>query len=98
MMIVGARGVISVASNVAPRPVADMVHAALAGRWDEAAALHRRLFRLFTDLFLETNPIPVKAALALQGRIEEVYRLPLCAPSDKTRARLADRLRELPQP
>ncbi len=95
MMIVGAAGVISVASNVAPKQVADMVHAALAGRWDEASALHRRLFPLFTDLFIETNPIPIKSAMAMRGLIEEVYRLPLCEPSDKTRARLAECLKEL---
>jgi 4-hydroxy-tetrahydrodipicolinate synthase len=67
MMIIGAVGVISVASNVAPRPVADLVHHALAGRWTEARALHLKYYQLFTDLFLDTNPIPVKTALALHG-------------------------------
>lgn len=98
MMIIGARGVISVASNVAPGPVAAMTHAALAGQWIEASLLHKRLFNLFTDLFLETNPVPVKAAMAMQGLIEETYRLPLCGPSEKTRARLAACLKELPGP
>lgn len=95
MMSVGAIGVISVASNVLPRGVRDLVHAAMEGRWDDARALHRRYYRLFSDLFLETNPQPVKAALALMGRIEETYRLPLCPVSAETRAQLAATLRGL---
>ncbi len=95
MMAVGAKGVISVASNVAPKPVADMVHAALGGDWAAALNLHRKYFGLFTDLFIDTNPIPVKAALAMMGRIEEEYRLPLCPMSDALKARLADCLKGL---
>lgn len=83
MMVVGARGVISVASNVAPAAVKAMVQAALDGRWDEARRAHARLYPLFRDLFLDTNPIPVKAAMAMQGLIREVYRLPLCEMDDK---------------
>ena len=79
MMSVGAVGVISVAANVVPRAVADMVHLALSGTWTEALALHRRFYPLFSNLFIETNPIPVKAALAMMGKIEETYRLPLCS-------------------
>ncbi|MBP7276377.1 MAG: dihydrodipicolinate synthase family protein, partial [Kiritimatiellae bacterium] len=93
MMSVGARGVISVASNVAPRAVGDMVRHARAGRFAEALAMHRRYYSLFTDLFLETNPVPVKAALAMLGRIEEVYRLPLCAMTPATRQRLEATMR-----
>ena len=88
MMAVGAQGVISVASNVAPRAVGDMVRLARAGRFAEALSLHRKYYSLFTDLFLETNPVPVKAALAMAGRIEEVYRLPLCEMEPTTRRRL----------
>ena len=95
MMAVGAVGVISVASNVAPRPVAEMVRAALAGDWNAAQALHRKYYRLFTDLFLDTNPVPVKAALAMQGKVEETYRLPLCAMPAALRQKLADTLRQL---
>ena len=95
MMVVGAVGVISVAANVAPEPVGAMVHAALEGRWDEAQALHRTLFPLFRDLFLDTNPIPVKAALAMMGRIEEVYRSPLCAMDDRQREQLGETLAAL---
>jgi len=95
MMAVGAVGVISVASNVAPKPIADLVHAALRGDWPAAQALHRQYYRLFTDLFLDTNPVPVKAALAMQGKIEEVYRLPLCEMAPPLRQKLADCLRQL---
>lgn len=95
MMVVGACGVISVASNVAPSQVSTMVHAALSGRWAEAQELHRRLFPLFTDLFIDTNPVPVKAALAMMGRIEEVYRLPLCEMEAASRNQLQATLRNL---
>jgi 4-hydroxy-tetrahydrodipicolinate synthase len=78
MMAVGGVGVISVASNIIPDKVSRMVAAALAGNWDEARALHYQYYRVFSDLFIDTNPVPVKAALAMMGKIEEVYRLPLC--------------------
>lgn len=95
MMAVGAKGVISVAANVAPKPVADLVHAVLDGRWQDARRLHQTYFQLFSDMFLDTNPIPVKAALALMGQIEETYRLPLCAMSPDLKKRLADTLRKV---
>lgn len=78
MMVCGARGVISVAANLAPARMAGMVHAALWGDWAVAMEEHARLYPLFKAMFLETNPIPVKAGLALMGRMEEVYRMPLC--------------------
>ncbi len=89
MMSVGACGVISVASNVAPRAVADLVHAAAAGRWDEARALHYRYYALFNDVFIETNPIPIKAAVEMAGLGPAVYRLPLCemAPANREKLR-----------
>jgi 4-hydroxy-tetrahydrodipicolinate synthase len=95
MMAVGAVGVVSVVSNVAPKPVADMVHAALRGDWSAAQALHKKYYRLFTDLFLDTNPVPVKAALAMQGKIEETYRLPLCEMAAAPRAQLTATLKAL---
>lgn len=93
MMSVGAVGVISVASNVAPKAVADLVHHALAGRWSEARALHAKYYRLFADLFIDTNPIPVKTALVMMGKIEDAFRLPLCEMSEPLRARLAETLK-----
>jgi 4-hydroxy-tetrahydrodipicolinate synthase len=84
-MAVGAQGVISVASNVIPRQVAQMVKAYAAGRIGAALKLHQTYYPLFKDLFIETNPVPVKAALAMLGQIEEEYRLPLVPMSDKNR-------------
>jgi 4-hydroxy-tetrahydrodipicolinate synthase len=92
MMSVGAQGLISVASNVAPREVSDMVRYALLDDLAAARQAHMRLYPLFRDLFLETNPVPVKAALAMMDKIEEVYRLPLCEPSDKVRTQLRQTL------
>ncbi len=77
MMAVGARGVVSVVTNVAPRPVVEMVRAALEGRFGDALELHRKWYPLMTGLFLETNPVPVKAALELAGKGEARYRAPL---------------------
>jgi 4-hydroxy-tetrahydrodipicolinate synthase len=76
-MAVGAQGVISVASNVIPRQVSQMVSAFAAGNPRAALKLHHRYYPLFKDLFIETNPVPVKAALAMMGLIQEEYRLPL---------------------
>jgi 4-hydroxy-tetrahydrodipicolinate synthase len=85
MMRDGAIGVISVASNVVPDVVASLAHTALEGNWAAAQILHDKYVGLFNAMFIDTNPIPVKAALAMMGRIEEVYRLPLCemSPADR---------------
>jgi 4-hydroxy-tetrahydrodipicolinate synthase len=93
-MAVSAQGVISVASNVAPREVAQMVNAYASGQTKKALQLHQKLFPLFKDLFIETNPIPVKAALAMMGQIEEEYRLPLVPIGDKNRAALRATLKK----
>jgi 4-hydroxy-tetrahydrodipicolinate synthase len=76
-MAVGAQGVISVASNVIPREVSQMVSLFLSGKPAPAARLHEKYYPFFKDLFIETNPGPVKAALAMMNRIAEEYRLPL---------------------
>jgi len=95
MMSVGAQGVVSVASNLVPGLVGDLVRAATRGDLAAAGCLHARLYHLFRDLFIDTNPVPVKCAMAMTGRIEEVYRLPLCETSDKVRQQLRQTLREL---
>jgi 4-hydroxy-tetrahydrodipicolinate synthase len=84
-MAVGAQGVISVASNVIPRQVAQMVRSYAAGKLGAALKVHQTYYPLFKDLFIETNPVPVKAALAMLGQIEEEYRLPLVPMSAKNR-------------
>lgn len=84
-MAVGAQGVISVASNVVPREVANMVRAFAAGKTSAALKLHEKLYPLFKDLFIESNPGPVKAALAMMGQIDEDIRLPLVPISAKSR-------------
>ncbi len=87
-VLLGGDGVISVASNVAPGDMVTMVRAALNGEVAEARAAHGRMRPLFEALFFESNPIPVKAALAMAGRIQEHYRLPLCEMGAGSRSRL----------
>lgn len=94
-MSVGAQGVISVVSNVAPRDVSQMVRAFASGEIKKAMQLHQKLYQLFKDMFIETNPIPVKAALAMMGQIDEEYRLPLVPMSAKNRETLQATLKRL---
>ncbi len=91
----GAVGVVSVASNIVPREVSDLVGTALAGRWDEAQVQHDRMSALFTNLFIESNPTPTKQALAWQGRMSPEVRLPLCELTTKSQETLRTTLREL---
>lgn len=84
-MAVGANGVVSVASNVIPREVAHLVDAFAKGKAGLAQKIHAKYYPLFKDLFIETNPVPVKAALAMMGMVAEEYRLPLVAMSGKNR-------------
>jgi 4-hydroxy-tetrahydrodipicolinate synthase len=92
-MAVGACGVISVASNILPREVAAMVNAFARGDAKKAAQLHAKFYPVFKDLFIETNPVPVKAALAMLGVITEEYRLPLVPLTDANRAKLTATLK-----
>jgi len=94
-MSVGAEGVISVASNIIPREMVRLVDAFAAGRIAEARELHRRYYPLFRDLFIETNPIPIKTAVSLAGRIAPEFRLPLCEMAPANEARLLATLRNL---
>ena len=95
MVSVGAEGVISVASNVIPREMGDMVRLALAGDFVGARAMHAKYYALFRDLFIDVNPVMVKEALAMMGRIERVFRLPLCETTDANLARLRATLERL---
>ncbi len=93
-MRAGARGVISVASNLLPSEVTRMVKAEASGDRAAAEALNDRLAPVFRDLFLETNPIPVKAAMAMKGWIADELRLPLIPMSEGPRAQLEKTLRD----
>ena len=84
-MAVGADGVISVASNVIPKEVSQMVRAYAGGNARAALKIHAKFFPLFRNLFIETNPVPIKAALAMKGLIKEEYRLPLVSMQGKNR-------------
>ncbi|HXI83125.1 MAG TPA: 4-hydroxy-tetrahydrodipicolinate synthase [Verrucomicrobiae bacterium] len=95
MMSVGAVGVISVVSNMIPRELTEMTHAALKGDFERAGRIHAKLFPLFKDLFIETNPVPLKAAMAMMGLCEETYRLPLVPMGDANRAQLKKTLQAL---
>lgn len=88
-MAVGAKGVISVASNLYPKETGKMVRHALEGDYAKARALHRRLYPMFKTIFIEANPVPIKAALARAGHISsEEVRSPLCPLLDANRATL----------
>lgn len=95
LMALGAKGVISVVANVAPKAMADLVEKALAGDFATARERHFELFELMDILFCETNPIPVKAALAMMGLIEPEIRLPLTPLSEKNVPRVRRILEKL---
>jgi 4-hydroxy-tetrahydrodipicolinate synthase len=84
----GGVGIISVASNEIPREMSEMTCAALNNDWQKARALHRKFVPLMQANFIESNPMPVKAVLAMMGRIEEIYRLPMVPMKRETRAKL----------
>jgi 4-hydroxy-tetrahydrodipicolinate synthase len=84
----GGVGIISVVSNEIPRKMAEMARAALSNDWKTARLIHRKYLPLMQANFIESNPIPVKAALAMMGKIEENYRLPLCRMKPENRAKL----------
>lgn len=88
LMALGGAGVISVVSNEIPRQMTSLAHLMLEGNYDEARRLNASLLPLMQVNFIETNPIPVKAALAMMGKIKEIYRLPMCSIRPENRARL----------
>lgn len=94
MMALGGKGVITVTANVAPTDMAHMVLAAQKGDYEQARKLHYKLTPLFSALFLETNPIPVKAALAMMGKMSEEVRLPLTPFADEYRPKLREALQQ----
>lgn len=95
LMTAGAKGVISVASNVFPSAMADFVHALEAGKFEDAAKMEERLKPLFKALFVEPNPIPAKAAMAQLGLMENSLRLPLVPATEETEKLIAKTLQDL---
>jgi len=98
VMSVGGRGIVSVASNEVPAEMSRMVELAEAGDFAGARRLHQELLPLMQINFIESSPIPVKAAMAMMGLVEEVYRLPLVSPRPASRERIANVLRDLGLP
>ena len=85
IMAMGGEGIISVASNLIPAEMSQMVDLALSGKWEEARKIHYRYLDLMELNFIESSPIPVKYALFRMGKLEEAYRLPLCPLSDTSK-------------
>jgi len=95
LMSIGAVGVISVLANLLPREMSSMTGAALSGDWKAARDRHRRLFPIAREMLrLDTNPIPIKTALAIRGMLAEEFRLPMCRLDDDKRRRLESILAE----
>jgi 4-hydroxy-tetrahydrodipicolinate synthase len=95
LMAVGGRGVVSVVSNEVPAEMAQMVEAAERGDFATARGVQGRIFPLMQANFVESNPVPVKAAMAAMGLLEEVYRLPMCSPKADSRDRIVKVLKDL---
>jgi 4-hydroxy-tetrahydrodipicolinate synthase len=95
VMSIGGRGIVSVVSNEVPAEMVRMVEFAEAGDFTSARKVHQELLPLMQVNFVESSPIPVKSAMAMMGLVEEVYRLPLVAPSAESRDRIRRVLREL---
>ena len=88
IITLGGSGVISVASNIVPGKMVELVNASLNGDNEKAKKLHYELLPLLKVLFIETNPIPIKAIMALKGLIKEIYRLPMCPLSKENKEKL----------
>jgi 4-hydroxy-tetrahydrodipicolinate synthase len=95
LLALGGKGTISVTANVAPKDVSQMCSLWMRGQQDKARALHYKLEPLNAAMFIETNPIPVKTALAMMGKIQEEFRLPLCEMAPANREKLKKVLADL---
>jgi 4-hydroxy-tetrahydrodipicolinate synthase len=94
LLCLGGVGAISVTANVAPADCAAMFDAFFSGKMEEALRLHYKLEPLHSFMFIETNPIPAKTALALMGKISEEFRLPLCPLADANKEKLKKALQD----
>jgi 4-hydroxy-tetrahydrodipicolinate synthase len=95
LMAIGGRGVISVASNEIPADMVEMVSAAARGDFAAARSVHNRILPLMQVNFVEANPVPIKAAMAMMGLLEESYRLPMCPPTGASKDKILRVLKEL---
>jgi 4-hydroxy-tetrahydrodipicolinate synthase len=95
LMKIGGRGVISVVSNIIPAEVKQLTDYALNGDLQKAEEMHNKLLPLFEGFFIETNPIPIKAGLAMKGMIKESYRLPMCEMKLENKEKLKNILEDL---
>ena len=95
LMALGGKGVISVVTNIIPDKMSALVRHMLAGEIDKARAIHFEIFELCQAMFVETNPIPIKAALGLMGKIEPEFRLPLCPPASASLEKIRNVLSKL---
>ena len=95
LMALGGKGVISVSANVMPKEVSKMCSLMLKGQYDKAREMHYKLEPLNAAMFIETNPIPAKTALAMMGKIQEEFRLPLCEMAPANREKLKKVLADL---
>ena len=92
--LMGGSGVISVASNIIPGQMEQMISSALNGEIEKAKTIHYKFLPLFKSMTLDTNPIPIKSAMAIKGLVEEVFRLPLCPLSEENKTTLTNVLKE----
>jgi len=95
ILAVGGKGAISVLANIAPRATADLCNAALAGKWGKALEMHKKLFHISGTLFVESNPIPVKAGVEMLGLCGPEIRLPLTPATDSTKEKLRKAMKEI---
>jgi 4-hydroxy-tetrahydrodipicolinate synthase len=95
VMSIGGRGIVSVVSNEIPGEMVKMVEAAEHGDFAAARAIHHRIFSLMQVNFVEANPVPVKAAMAAMGLLEEVYRLPMCSPRPESKEKILSVLKQM---
>lgn len=93
LTLMGGNGVVSVAGNIIPHWMEEMIQAARRGDLEKAKTIHYELIPLFQSMFLETNPIPVKWAMSEMGLLKDVFRLPLCSPAEETKVKIREALK-----
>ncbi|MBF9015698.1 MULTISPECIES: 4-hydroxy-tetrahydrodipicolinate synthase [unclassified Oceanispirochaeta] len=93
LTLMGGNGVVSVAANIIPQWMEELIQAARRGDLEKAKTIHYELLPLFKSMFLETNPIPVKWAMSEMGLVKDIFRLPLCSPGEETKVKIREALK-----